>query len=250
MTRQNSLGMSRLSTETRNITESTNSRQNLLWSAEYLSQIKVLLIGQQLEKMLKVLQVPEVLQLPEEGRLSGGRNAVNETVLSQLLIKNCVLSIAEECLLTSWLLQNKVMSLSRQSLHKFFSDEHTIYKLKDITESTITTRKNLVMSWLWKKKEILLSWKIAKEKKIYWCAETFRNENYCSVDNHWRSILVMSWLVRDQQISLSRQSLEKTNLDELKITEIKILLSLQSIDKNFCDEPTVTERINFTELTI
>ena len=61
---------------------------------------------------------------------------------------------------------------------------------------------------------------------------------------------MMSWLVRDQQISLSRQSLEKTNLDELKITEIKILLSLQSIDKNFCDEPTVTERINFTELTI
>ena len=60
----------------------------------------------------------------------------------------------------------------------------------------------------------------------------------------------MSWLVRDQQISRRRQSLEKTNFDELNITEIQILLSQQSIDKNFCDEPTITERINFTELTI
>ena len=60
----------------------------------------------------------------------------------------------------------------------------------------------------------------------------------------------MSWLVRDQQTSWRWQSLEKTNFDELNITEITIILSQQSIGKNFCDEPTVTERINFTELTI
>ena len=186
MTRQNSLGMSRLSTETRNITESTNSRQNLLWSAEYLSQIKVLLIGQQLEKMLKVLQVPEVLQLPEEGRLSGGRNAVNETVLSQLLIKNCVLSIAEECLLTSWLLQNKVMSLSRQSLHNFFSDEHTIYKLKDITESTITTQK----MWWWADHE--------RRKKYYWAEKSQTKKSIDVPSITETKIIAQSTITEDQ----------------------------------------------------
>ena len=30
--------------------------------------------------------------LPEEGRLGGGRNVVNQTVLSRLVIKNCVSS--------------------------------------------------------------------------------------------------------------------------------------------------------------
>ena len=67
---------------------------------------------------MKVLQVPEVLQLPEEGCLSGGRNAVNETVLSQLFIKNCVTSTAE----------------------RIFTDELTVTEQSHVTESPITTQ--------------------------------------------------------------------------------------------------------------
>ena len=93
----------------------------------------------------------------------------------------------------SWLLQNKVMFLSRQSLHKNFSDEHTIYELEDITESTITRRKKL-MSRLWQKKEILLSWNIAREKN-----------------------LLMSRVFQKVEILLSQQWLKINFSDELAI---------------------------------